>query len=66
MYTPASLKGMVSSRTTTRTVRIAHWVLDALEQEASEQGTTVSALVTRTLENHIIGLGYVETPVEAS
>lgn len=57
---------MVSSRTTTRTVRIAYWVLDALEQEAAEQATTVSALVTKTLENHITGLGYVETPVEES
>jgi hypothetical protein len=57
---------MVSSRTTTRTVRVAHWVLDALEQEASEQATTVSALVTRTLELHVTGLGYVETPVSES
>jgi len=51
---------MVSSRTTARTIRIPYWVLDALEQEAEEQATTVSTMVSGMLTRRVTELGYVE------
>jgi len=53
---------MVSSRTTARAIRIPYWVLDALEQEAEEQATTVSTMVAAMLTRRVTELGYIETP----
>jgi hypothetical protein len=52
---------MVSSKTTARAIRIPYWVLDALEQEAEENATTVSTMVAGMLTRRVTELGYVET-----
>ena len=55
---------MVSSKTTARTIRIPYWVLDALEQEAEENATAVSTMVSAMLERRVRELGYVEAAPE--
>ncbi len=52
---------MVSSKTTTRTIRIPFWVDDALEQEAVENATHVSTMISGMLERRVSELGYVKT-----
>jgi hypothetical protein len=59
--TPGSVPAMVSSKTTARAIRIPYWVLDALEQEAEENATTVSTMVAGMLTRRVTELGYVET-----
>lgn len=51
---------MTSTTTTTKTIRVPFWVLDALTQEAQENCTTVSSLCATALTSYVQDLGYIE------